>query len=679
MGLEKEVTVETTHRATKENGPSVVEGRLLWTSASGITTADHNSFGGCTLSWWYDKVGGYATEETDAMRRGTVLHNEVQDHLTTGASLTSPLALAGRMFIPHPGSGLLIEKPIHFVASSGVHIYGHVDLYNFRQQYVDPEGVLQADPAWSFEVKDWKTTSSFQYAKSERELGENIQLNTYAEAGFREWPDLEHARLTHAYFLTRGRPDSKLVTIRRSREEIARRWEYSESVIRRMVDAAKEAEPNQALANRKSCDAYKGCPHRGVCVAYRANSLDALYGKIATDFTQETAPMGLLSSNPQIMQPQTTTQQHPQGNADELRAALAREEATMRAQAAQQQAQMPQANQGAQLAEVCSRISSYGFGFPSLGENAAQAYAAMGGQRVPPGFVYQGIPAPAGAARSMHGIVLKEVQNLFQLESELAAERAKSAPAPQQIQYTMPVQTAVFTIPPAALAAKFEGEIPYNGILPPGAPESMPQLAMQHPSGAPPAVGGVGDVPYVLGSEPAATPAAPEAPKKGRGRPKKTEVLDSAPEAVAAAPEPPPAGVPASPAPPAAPSASTPIDAVRTDVRSCSIFVNARCYGVETTSLASYVDYINEKLSKMYSVTEDGRPGIQDVRCVPRASPLFANGWKGAVREVVKAEPPPEAAYHLDTMRDELKEIVADALRVVAERRGWQYVRGVSL
>ncbi len=116
------MTVPTSHRATQDNGPSVIGGRLIWTSATGITTADPHSFGGCTLKWQYEHVFGMQGPPTAAMLGGTALHGEVEDHLTTGASLTSPLALAGRMFIPHPGNGLLIEKPIHFIAADGVHM-----------------------------------------------------------------------------------------------------------------------------------------------------------------------------------------------------------------------------------------------------------------------------------------------------------------------------------------------------------------------------------------------------------------------------------------------------------------------------------------------------------------------------------------------------------------------------
>lgn len=668
--------VQTSHRATQEQGPSVVDGQLMWTSATGITTADPQSYGGCSRKWYYDQVEGKKGPATRAMLAGTELHTEIESYLRGRGSLQSPLALAGRAFIPQPGNSLLIEQPIHFTTRDGVQIYGHVDLYNLRGEYVDPNGELQRDPSWSMEVKDWKTTSDFQYAKTERDLAENIQLTTYAEAGFRMWVDLEHARLTHVYFRTRGRPESKLVTIRRSREEIGMRWDYAESVVRIMGDVAKEQNAERVPANVRSCSAYSGCPHRGYCSAFRRTSLDALYGKAAQDYIQENN-VGLLASNPQLMQPAAA----PTAPAPSVQAQLAQEEAQMRAQFAQQQQQMPQQLNTAQLADVCQRLSSYGFGFPAIGGNAAQAYAVLGGQSVPPGYVFQGIPAPPGARRSLHLVQLNELAHIFQIEGELAQERAAMQPQQptpaaleQKIQQNL-AQTGqtpyvpVTTLPPQNFTQQLAQQTgaPVQGqavvsFLPPGAPESMPQLAAAQPK--PPE-----------GAEPAE--------KKGRGRPKK--VQDAAPEATAAVavqvpPQPPSA--PATQAPPAAVSTLDP-DLAAFAARDAGlagqgvILVNARFEGRTTRSLAGYVDYINEKIAKMYNTRKDGSQGPLDVRAAVDGSGLGYGGWKGYVREIVKADPPPDGAYHFDTFMSELNEVVADALRVVAVQKDWMYVRGV--
>lgn len=800
------------HRATVDNGPCVIDGELLWTSASHITTADPQSVGGCLRKWFYDTVQGKKAEATEAQKGGTALHAEIENHLLTGASLTSAKALAGRMFIDTPGSGLHIEKPIFFTTRDGIKIYGHVDLYNLRQRYIDEDGVLQQDPSWSFEVKDWKTTSDFQYAKSPAELAQNIQLVTYAEAGFREWPDLEHARLTHVYFLTKGRPASKLSTIRRSRDEITLRWEYAEAVTRSMRHAARETNADKVPANKNACNAYSGCPHRGICSEHNFNSLDSLYAKIGKDWKEppgglqepgrlqtlggvqqgqdardlagvpqtpqgqagiqgghhgsdcsriqarpeagyptvktvsmatptegvrqqpdavlgaaafstgqvrdlsppvrsdqneiqpayvgtlphadafsrhhmpflqpdsgsregqhssvterdlipeRSVKMGLLQNNPQILQQQPT----------DMRAQLAAEEAQQRAQAAQQQQQMPTAPlMGPQdLAILCQRIQGHGRGFPAVGGNALQAYAQTIGATQPlaPDFVFKGMG-------NLGHVMLSEVAHFAQLAAELDAQRPPVAQP--SVQYVQPVeynQTTQQYTPVAQQISAPTGmpamAIPYGGAPPmsflaPNAPESQPQLAAVQPS-APPS---------------AEAPPAEE-PKKGRGRPKKEKSQDTAPEAVAAvaaqADPPSQASAPATQAPPVTASASL-LDssAAARCAGSGSILVNARFPNRRTQSLASYVEGLNAKISARYSVNDDGSPGIQDVRCAPKNSPLGYAGWKGVVRECVKAEPPPEGDYHFDTFGDELNEIVANTLEVVAESKGWLFVRGV--
>lgn len=642
----------STHKATLENGPSIIDRRLIWTSATGITTADTQSYGGCLRKWFYDQVEERKAPPTKAMLGGTELHTEIENHLRKGDRLFSPLALAGRSFIPHPGPNLFIERPIHFTTKVGVDIYGHVDLYNNRGEHIDASGDLVRDPPWSFEVKDWKTTSDFQYTKSERELAENIQLTTYAEAGFRLWPDLEHAWLTHVYFRTKGRPESKLVTVYRNREQIAGRWEYAEGVVRLMADAAREPTAETVPANVKACDAYRGCPHCKICSAYGKTSLDNLYSKIADDFTKDQT-VGILANNPNLMQPQP-----------DMRTQLANEEAQMRAQ--QQQLQAPP-NQTQAIAAACARIMSHGRGFPTIAGNASVPYSMTLGlnQPVAPGYVFTG---QGGLA----GITLSEVAHFEQLAKELDDQRAQqptqvaaqqlvqAPPAPVQ-NFTQQVQQAYVQATQQPQLVGVAQSVPGStmSLLPPNAPVSQPQLAAEAPK---PAV------------DPNAPPA--EEPKKGRGRPKKSQ--DATPEGAAAAqpttsPSP---GATVMSAPPAT-APSTPAEAYSDAGIPLCVLVNARSDSFPTKSLAGYVDYINRELAKRYCVDNQGKPTLQDVRCAPKESPLAFGGWKGAVREVVKNDPPTPAAYHLDTFMDDLNEAVADALRIVADDRSWLYIRGV--
>lgn len=698
------MTAETTHKATKDLGPCVVNNELLWTSASGVMVADPHTYGGCTRKWYFDQVLGLKPGSTSAQSIGTALHAEVEGNILHGTPLTH-LALSGREFIPARGPGLLVEQPIA-VTEDGVMkraylqargnrkmipFAGHVDLWNFRGEYVNEDGVLTPEPrANTLETKDWKTTSSFDFAKTATELGQNLQMVTYAEAGFRMWPHLENARLTHVNFRTRGAPAAKLVTILRSREEIDERWKYTESVVRTMEDAAVETNADKVPTNPRSCSAYGGCAHRDRCTAHRQSSLDALFGKVAADFTKGDTPVGLLQNN-QIMQ-------QPPAAQPDMRAQLAAEEQQLRAQ--QAVAQAPQITPASVL-EAWTRIERHGRGVPALGGQAAHAYAAAKGY--PPIATHAGFAGTGNLAQ----IQLMEPAHIFQLAAELDGQ----APAPPPQVYVPPPAPpqAIYTGPPAGGQSAGVPQQVYGGILPPGTPESQPQLAQAY---VPPPGAIVGLATTGLAAPQSVALDAPAEPtKKKAGRPKK----DVTPPPMGTAPE--QAAPPTQPVAPATQTAAVPHpveystvpaasqvapvsgpafadttapafqtvvtttvrDALGPDdhpVKMTSICINARVLGVQTKSLSGYVDYINGELSRRYCVDAQGKPTIQDVRCAPKDSVLGFGGWKGAVREVVKADPPQADAYHLDTHMDELNEAVADALRIVAEQKGWLYVRG---
>jgi hypothetical protein len=709
-------------------GKAVINGEMRYGSVSAVKSFDSGTRGGCPRRWWFSKIGGKSEAAREAPRaakdKGIKLDTELKHYLRTGEKNLSGLALKGLHILEKPGADLGLDVKMHTVdkydeqqpdgswkfglirvnsllTAAGIPFVGELDVVHTRGHYRDDDGTFYDDPPDTVEVGDIKFKS---YAKDRHgnstlslptDLIRDIQMAGYGEWVARVRPSTKNVRLSHLYFPEKGALPTK-VTRLHVIDDCRQTWNYVEGVVGNMKLAARETDVEQVPYNTAACDAFAGCPHREYCSGYRRTSLDNLYGKIANDFVQGEPPVGLLSNNPQMMQNAPQPAQQPQ---TDMRTQLAAEEAQMRAQVAQQQQQMPQQLNTAQLADACQRLSSFGFGFPALGANAAQAYAVMGGQQIPQGFQYQGIPAPAGSRRSLHTIVLNEVAHVYQLLQELEAERSTQGPQirpgvvdasrqyvqaqpgqqhVQPVQYNQTTQQYVDarTGTPLTQAAPVNTMVA-GGILPPGAPESRPELAMQQPAAA--------LVIDVVAKQEALEQATTETKKKP-GRPKKT-VLDTAPEAAGS---PQPAQTAATP-PPSAPT--TPVQAVATQVtpaaasslpeaptfaeESCCVLVNARFAGRSTKSLAPYVDYINAELSKRYSVTSDGKPGIQDVRCVPKDSPLAFGGWKGAVREVVKADPPPPDAYHLDTFSDDLNEVVADALRVVAEQRGWLYVRAV--
>jgi hypothetical protein len=671
-------------------GKTIVDGNLRYTSVSSVKLFDPRTKGGCPRRWFYRYALGMKEEVSAnaqiAMDKGLALDVEIKHYLRTGEKNLSSLALKGMHILETPGEDLKLDLALHRITdgriesaltAAGVPFVGELDIAHERGHYRDDEGEFHDDPPGTVEVIDLKFKSNAKDRNGNSNLlGPTDLIRDIQMAGYGEWvtrvrPATTNIRLSLAYFPEKGDLPTK-VTRLHVLDDTRRTWEYVTGVVTSMVDVAKETDVEKIPGNtgvNGSCDAYGGCARREYCTAYRRTSLDNLYGKIASDhLNQETAPMGLLS-NSQILQP-------PQ---PDTRAALLAEEAQMRTQVAQQQAQMPQQLNTAELVAACMRLAAYGYGFPALAGNAAQAYALAGGQNVAPGFVFQGQMAPPGSRRSLHSISLTEVGHIYQLESELADERGNQPQpivAPQQ-QVIAPVVSAPPVDP--------RGPAPFvpqqMSFLPPGAPESIPALAQARYQGDNIALAGLEENPPV---------AAPKE-KKTRGRPPKAQ--DAAPEAIAAVVAPPPPA----PAPQVPPVTVSPIPtgmmtkagalqmatemaqaAVAAAVNPTLILINARSTGVTTRSLAGYVDHINAELSKRYCVTADGKPGVQDVRCAPKDSVLAFGGWRGAVREIVKADPPGDDTWHLDTYMDELNEVVADALRVVAEARGWLYVRGVG-
>lgn len=620
------------------------------------------------------------------------------------------------------------------LTAAGVPFVGELDVAHERGHYRDNDGVYHADPPGTVEVGDIK----FKTNARDKDGNSNLFLPTdmirdIQMAGYGEWvarvrPNTSHVRLSMLYFPEKERSKQGTptkVTRLHVLEDCHKTWARVESVVREMKDVVRHtasigrkpahlpdrewAEANAHLLRVvpgareiSTCDAYGGCVHREYCEGYRRNSLDKLYlptaEKIAADHLQEMNAMGLMANNPQMFQqnPQTTAPMMPQQN---MQAQLAAEEQQLKQQAAQQQAQMPVQITGQQLADLCQRMIGYGFGFPAMGGNLAQFYAACGGQNVMPGFVFNGQPAPAGAQKSLHGLQLNEVSHLLALEGELAQARGvppfmqqptavpglavqqpQPVQVPQQPGFTQNLANAYNQqLASTPMQPQYAGQLPQGtSFMAPDAPVSMPQLAMQQiPQQQQTPVGATDAMPQAAGSPP--TGDQQSEAKAGPGRPKGSGKKKDSTPAGSTAPvqgtSPTASSAPQQQAPASVPSASTP---VQTGLNpSCVILVNARFSNLQTRSLNEYVDYINRVAAERYNVGLDGSRGMLDVRAAKKDTVLAFGGWPGVVRELVKTEPPPEGLYHLDTFMDNLNEAVADALRVVADMRGWTFIRGM--
>ena len=645
----------STHKATIELGEAVVGNKLMWASATLITGADPQSEGGCLRRTWYERVGGKERVTTAAMTAGSGMHAEIEHYLAFGVAALSPTVMAGRGFIPEPGPRLTVEASIAKagLTACGVPVAGHIDLLNTREEYLDATGELRSDPKNTVEVIDWKSTSDIKWAKTAEQVAATIQMNTYGAAVLTKLPDTEHVRLTHVYFQRGARPKALLSTSLRTREQIAGRWKYAESIVRTIIDAIKESDVNKVDGNNKACKSYnQACPHTSYCSVGNHNSLDDLYSKIAKDYQQKVdTKMGLLSglnmppiplapNQAQLPAPTPDFAQPP-----DIRQQLADEEQRLRAQQVQVQ-QMPSAAPMS-LKVVWDRLQTHGRGMPALGGAAAQALAAACG-------IGLGVGAGLAGTGQLGTLMLLDPAHIYQLAAELEAQ-AQSNPAPMALPSAQePVQ--IVTPPQYAPAAPVPS-VQSGGLLPPDAPASNPAFA----SAGPPPVA----APTMPTTEPVAA-----APKK-RGRPK-SATSDTAPLAPVAPPL--SGGTQAAPTPPAAVSPFIPTAAATSG--DLEVYINCRP-SHPTVSLHPYIDRINAELSRRYCVGANGQPTIQDIRVAPKDSPLGYGAWEGVLHEIVRTSPPPNAAYHLDIGTSKLLETVADAMLVVCNAREALFVKGV--
>jgi len=88
----------------------------------------------------------------------------------------------------------------------------------------------------------------------------------------------KEVRLSHAYYITKGRHTPRKVSLRVHRDQIDERWEYVEHLASSLVEAVKEDSVDRVPANTKACGAFRGCPHRSYCSAASHNSLASIFG-----------------------------------------------------------------------------------------------------------------------------------------------------------------------------------------------------------------------------------------------------------------------------------------------------------------------------------------------------------------------------------------------------------------
>lgn len=631
-------------RATDAAGKrrqSVIDGVIQYLSPSQLNTADHRQYGGCLRRWHWRYVSRKPEPTTASQSAGTEMHSQIEHYLKTGENVLGPLAMSGKRFIPEPGHDLLIEHAIHLpdplLTAAGIPVHGFIDLAHRRLRYAQPDGDIGHDPPRTTTMEDWKSTGSDRRFKdaTNASLADAVPMICYGEYGARRYPDTEHVRLSHVYFLTRGRPQAKKVTLRLHRSEVAKRYEQVEGVAHRMVGVAKIGDSNDVPANTAACDAFGGCPHKSYCRASGEANLSKLFGPTAALELKEGVDaamslltgLGLTPADPTPTPPAATPEPSVTLSLAEQIAKLQAEEAAAQPRPA------PPIERPPGFADAVDAIEAANIGFPRCTGKALQVLTILRGP--------SGEKMAAGSGKLAGIAPIEEPAAMVQLLSELrSAGWIKSATPPTVAPSTPAPPPAVGLLPedaPASDPAKAADPLPTTPTAPVEPLPAVAQPAAEKPKRARKAAGTTPpEVPAVV--QPAPQAAAP------------TTVINVAAPAVQSAAEAPQQVV--------APQAAAGIELY-----------------VDCVPNAPYELFDRYVLA--YAGTLAAKYAAVDIRCVDDKSPLAFGKWKGALFAMVRASLPPAGTYVI-LRRSEVAEVVADALcSHIAETQRGRYVMPV--
>ena len=206
----------------------------------------------CQRAWWYEygplKIRP-PTNKSAAV--GTEVHGILEDYLINGTP--PPDTKAGRIASAgldklRPGEELEIERSITLPLNDVANMLCRIDMLGKHEPYVG----------------DHKTTGSFSWCKTRSEVLGDVQLLTYAFAGYSETkPPTVEVELI--YYRREGLPVSMVVGGVVSWEDVEKNWHDLGEIAREMQPRKTDPTGDTCAGNSSACGDYGGCFHAPKC------------------------------------------------------------------------------------------------------------------------------------------------------------------------------------------------------------------------------------------------------------------------------------------------------------------------------------------------------------------------------------------------------------------------------
>lgn len=332
-------------------GNSILNGKFRYTSVTQIKMFDDTIEGGCHRKWYYNYIEGKKEIKIEAQKAGADAAELLEHYLLTSEDILPPLLQEGKKFFPKPGPDLDVEKPLGIdiekavllrdallkpenapgapmiiaemkrlagLTIANIPLDGAADWRHRRGEYVDKEGVLckeqpginvvsigdlkfikQIDPYWT----RGKKKLIRGYGKTDAEVCDDTQMLGYGLHAADLYPDMTHARLEHVY-CQKASPGSAIRGGLIPVDEIRRRMQRVEGVVREMEQTALASSAENVKPNKNACDDFvhmtpsgiyqQGCFHRMYCPLSKSEVITNLYGnhtkEIGMSFLDQVAP-----------------------------------------------------------------------------------------------------------------------------------------------------------------------------------------------------------------------------------------------------------------------------------------------------------------------------------------------------------------------------------------------------
>ena len=206
----------------------------------------------CQRAWWYEygplKIRP-PTKKSAAV--GTEVHGILEDYLINGTP--PPDTKAGRIASAgldklRPGEELEIERSITLPLNDAANMLCRIDMLGKNEPYVG----------------DHKTTGNFSWCKTRSEVVSDVQLLSYAFAGYHETkPPTVEVELI--YYRREGLPVSMSVGGVVAWEDVEKNWHDLGEIAREMQPRKTDTTGDTCAGNSSACGDYGGCFHAPKC------------------------------------------------------------------------------------------------------------------------------------------------------------------------------------------------------------------------------------------------------------------------------------------------------------------------------------------------------------------------------------------------------------------------------